>query len=89
MNPMMGMGGGGAQPLSGSVFIKKLPNNLSLEDLVNEVGIYGPIESYRVDNDRHEAFVNFVEGSSAAALFADGSAPFKAAAFSQFPRPWT
>ena len=64
----MGMGGGGAQPLSRSVFIKKLPNNLSLEDLVNEVGIYGPIESYRVDNDRHEAFVNFVEGSSAAAL---------------------
>jgi hypothetical protein len=39
-----------------------------LEDLVNEVGVYGPIESFRIDYERHEAYVSFVDGAHAATL---------------------
>ena len=63
-----GMGGGGIEPLSRSVFIRKLAPTVTLEELVNEVGVYGAIDSFRIDAERREAYVNFVDGQSAAAL---------------------
>lgn len=63
-----GMGGASVEPLSRSVFARKVPPNLTLEELVNEVGVYGPIESFRIDPERREAYINFVDGASAAAL---------------------
>ena len=61
-------GGSGIEPLSRSIFIRKLPPTVTLEALVNEVGVYGPIESFRIDYERHEAFVNFVDGHHAQTL---------------------
>ncbi|KOO32536.1 differentiation regulator [Chrysochromulina tobinii] len=74
---------GGVEPLSRSVFVRKLSPACRPEDLMNEVGQYGPIESFRIDAERHEASINFVDGQSAAALldekptivFAGQSAP--------------
>jgi len=60
--------GGGIEPLSRSVFIRKLSPHVRLEDLANEVGAYGAIDSFRIDSERHEAYVNFIDGQSAAAL---------------------
>ena len=64
----VGAGAGGIEPLSRSVFVRRLPPTVTLEDLVNEVGVYGPIESFRIDYERHEAYVNFVDGAHAATL---------------------
>merc|ERR1719502_1539593 len=67
----MGMGGGmggAVEPLSRSVFVRKLAPNVTLEELVNEVGVYGAIDSFRIDRERREAYINYVDGQSAAAL---------------------
>jgi len=67
----MGGGMGGdprPEPLSRAVFIRKLPPTTSLEDLVNEVGVYGAIETFRIDKTRNEAYISFVQAHSAAAL---------------------
>merc|ERR1719502_372618 len=67
----MGMGGGmggAVEPLSRSVCVRKLSPTVSLEELVNEVGVYGAIDSFRIDRERREAYINYVDGHSAAAL---------------------
>lgn len=54
--------------LSRAIYMRNVHPNTSYEDLVNEVGVYGPLESIRFDAQGGECFVNFLDPQSAAAL---------------------
>ena len=67
-----GGGGGGRQlALSRALFLRSVPQNTTAEELVNEVGIFGALESVRIDPATSAAFVNFVNPEHAAACLQD------------------
>jgi len=61
-------GGGGSEALSRAVYVRKVHPSTSYEELVNEVGVYGPMESIRIEREAAEAYINYIDGASAAAL---------------------
>lgn len=63
-------GGGGAEPLSRAVHVRGLPPLTTVEELVNELGSYGAIESIRLNPERNEALVAFVSAYDAGSLLA-------------------
>ena len=63
-----GGGGGGMEPLSRAVFFKHLPPGTTHEDVVNEVGAYGPLESVRLNAEKGEALVAFLDAYAAGNL---------------------
>lgn len=63
-------GGGAAEPLSRAVHVRGVPPNATVEELINELGSYGPIESILHNPERSEALVAFVSPYDAGALLA-------------------
>jgi RNA recognition motif-containing protein len=65
-----GLGGNGAEPLSRAVHIRGVPPNATAEELINEIGSYGAIESVMLNSERCEALVAFVSAYDAGSLLA-------------------
>lgn len=58
---------------SRSIFLGDIPEDATNSDIGKIANRYGPIESFRIYHDKHNAFLNFVDPASAAALHAAAS----------------
>jgi RNA recognition motif-containing protein len=72
----MGMRSAPPQQPSRSVYLGNIPETASEMDLQAMANMYGELESVRVMPDKHCAFVNFVQESSATAFMAQASAGY-------------
>jgi RNA recognition motif-containing protein len=72
----MGMRSAPPQQPSRSVYLGNIPETATEIDLQGMANMYGELESVRVMPDKHCAFVNFVQESSATAFMAQASAGY-------------
>ena len=68
MSDRMSMVGDALAGPSRSLFTSQLPTDVTYEELLDLVGAFGAIESVRILQPRHQAFINFVDVASASSL---------------------
>ena len=66
------LAGGGNQPIQRTVYIGNLPNNASVDELLNLVH-FGPLESIRVLPDKSCVFLSFLDQQTASLFHADAT----------------
>ncbi|KAL1724958.1 hypothetical protein EV714DRAFT_222217 [Schizophyllum commune] len=66
------LAGGGNQPIQRTVYIGNLPNNASVDELLNLVH-FGPLESIRVLADKSCVFLSFLDQQTASLFHADAT----------------